>query len=143
MVSCGPWTQFWFKCIWIRPPSHHTHSYYIVFSVNCLLLHCFFQTENGLVETVAVLVSEMPRMRPNLSNGKLGQCYKSKSDFVKVQMHMILIVCILCYLYFMQRRGVINPILHPLLIITFLFLLLLWYIIHVLMSRHGRNGEVI
>ncbi|KMZ71921.1 Nuclear pore complex protein Nup85 [Zostera marina] len=41
------------------------------------------ETENGLVETVAVLVSEMPRMRPNLSNGKLGQCYKSKSDFVK------------------------------------------------------------
>lgn len=141
MVSCGPWTQFWFKCIWIRPPSHHTHSYYIVFSVNCLLLHCFFQTENGLVETVAVLVSEMPRMRPNLSNGKLGQCYKSKSDFVKVQMHMILIVCILCYLYFMQRRGGDKSYFAPIAdnnIFIFAFAL-----IHVLMSRHGRNGEVI
>ncbi|KAK1289041.1 Nuclear pore complex protein Nup85 [Acorus calamus] len=41
------------------------------------------ETENGLVETVAVLVSTMPRMRPDLPPGKLGQCYKTKPDFVK------------------------------------------------------------
>ncbi|KAG4943993.1 hypothetical protein JHK85_048639 [Glycine max] len=38
--------------------------------------------ENGLVEAVAVLISKMPRMRPE-SVGKLGECYKSKPDFIK------------------------------------------------------------
>ncbi|KAG6740456.1 hypothetical protein POTOM_055907 [Populus tomentosa] len=41
------------------------------------------ETENGLVETVAVLISMMPRMRPELKNGKLGECFKAKPDFVK------------------------------------------------------------
>ncbi|PKA57242.1 Nuclear pore complex protein Nup85 [Apostasia shenzhenica] len=41
------------------------------------------ETENGLVEAVAVLVSTMPRMRLDLPMGKLGQCYRTKPDFVK------------------------------------------------------------
>ncbi|KAM3332176.1 hypothetical protein ACQJBY_027785 [Aegilops geniculata] len=41
------------------------------------------QTENGLVEAVAVLVSTMPRMRPDLPKGKLGQCCKTRPDFIK------------------------------------------------------------
>ncbi|KAM7493328.1 hypothetical protein LguiB_027937 [Lonicera macranthoides] len=41
------------------------------------------ETENGLVEAVAVLISKMPRMRPDISAEKLGECYKSKPDFVK------------------------------------------------------------
>ncbi|KAK2661258.1 hypothetical protein Ddye_007791 [Dipteronia dyeriana] len=41
------------------------------------------ETENGLVETVAVLISKMPRMRPELEAGKLGECFKAKPDFVK------------------------------------------------------------
>lgn len=46
-----------------------------------ILVH---QTENGLVEAVAVLVSTMPRMRPDLPSGKLGQCCKTRPDFIKV-----------------------------------------------------------
>lgn len=42
------------------------------------------QTENGLVEAVAVLISNMPRMRLELAEGKLGECYKAKPDFMKV-----------------------------------------------------------
>lgn len=42
------------------------------------------QTENGLVEAVAVLISKMPRMRVELPEGKLGECYKMKPDFMKV-----------------------------------------------------------
>ncbi|KAJ3704017.1 hypothetical protein LUZ61_007722 [Rhynchospora tenuis] len=41
------------------------------------------ETENGLVEAVVLLVSEMPRMRPNLSSGKLGICYQTKHDYIK------------------------------------------------------------
>ncbi|XP_068656246.1 nuclear pore complex protein NUP85 [Aristolochia californica] len=41
------------------------------------------ETENGLVEAVAVLVSTMPRMRPELRAGNLGQCFRSKPDFMK------------------------------------------------------------
>ncbi|KAJ4768473.1 Nuclear pore complex protein NUP85 [Rhynchospora pubera] len=41
------------------------------------------ETENGLVEAVVLLVSEMPRMRPNLPNGKLGICYQTKHDYIK------------------------------------------------------------
>ncbi|KAK8964724.1 Nuclear pore complex protein Nup85 [Platanthera guangdongensis] len=41
------------------------------------------ETENGLVEAVAVLVSTMPRLRHDLPAGKLGQCYKTKPDFIK------------------------------------------------------------
>ncbi|VAH63458.1 unnamed protein product [Triticum turgidum subsp. durum] len=41
------------------------------------------QTENGLVEAVAVLVSTMPRMRPDLPKSKLGQCCKTRPDFIK------------------------------------------------------------
>ncbi|KAJ6674150.1 FROUNT PROTEIN-RELATED [Salix viminalis] len=41
------------------------------------------ETENGLVETVAVLISMMPRFRPELKNGKLGECFEAKPDFMK------------------------------------------------------------
>lgn len=41
------------------------------------------ETENGLVEAVVVLVSKMPRLRPELSAGRLGECYRSKTDFIK------------------------------------------------------------
>ncbi|KAF9662264.1 hypothetical protein SADUNF_Sadunf18G0035000 [Salix dunnii] len=41
------------------------------------------ETENGLVETVAVLISMMPRMRLELKNGKLGECFEAKPDFMK------------------------------------------------------------
>ncbi|KAK6236807.1 hypothetical protein QUC31_020607 [Theobroma cacao] len=40
------------------------------------------ETENGLVEAVAVLISKMPRMRLEHA-GNLGECFKSKPDFVK------------------------------------------------------------
>ena len=42
------------------------------------------QTENGLVEAVAVLIAKMPRMRLELAEGKLGECFKAKPDFMKV-----------------------------------------------------------
>uniref|UniRef100_A0A0E0C7M4 Nuclear pore complex protein Nup85 n=1 Tax=Oryza meridionalis TaxID=40149 RepID=A0A0E0C7M4_9ORYZ len=59
--------------------------------VNMLRFHGSYQldqmdsreTENGLVEAVAVLVSTMPRMRPDLPSGKLGQCCKTRPDFIK------------------------------------------------------------
>ncbi|KAB1204357.1 Nuclear pore complex protein Nup85 [Morella rubra] len=41
------------------------------------------ETENGLVEAVAVLISKMPRMRPELGSGRLGECYRAKPDFIK------------------------------------------------------------
>ncbi|CAL1373436.1 unnamed protein product [Linum trigynum] len=41
------------------------------------------ETENGLVEAVAVLISKMPRMRPAIDAGKIGECFKAKPDFVK------------------------------------------------------------
>nr|XP_043613650.1 nuclear pore complex protein NUP85 [Erigeron canadensis] len=41
------------------------------------------ETENGLVEAVAVLVSKMPRIRADLPDGKLGECYYNKSDFMR------------------------------------------------------------
>ncbi|XWS70315.1 hypothetical protein CRYUN_Cryun03dG0037500 [Craigia yunnanensis] len=41
------------------------------------------ETENALVEAVAVLISKMPRMRLELEAGKLGECFKAKPDFVK------------------------------------------------------------
>ncbi|KAF9613026.1 hypothetical protein IFM89_005460 [Coptis chinensis] len=41
------------------------------------------ETENGLVEAVAVLVSKMPRMRSELDDTKLGECFKTKSEFMK------------------------------------------------------------
>ena len=49
------------------------------------------QTENGLVETVAVLISMMPRLRPELKNGKLGECFEAKPDFMKVLVHFRII----------------------------------------------------
>ncbi|KAL4592262.1 hypothetical protein LXL04_005250 [Taraxacum kok-saghyz] len=60
-------------------------------SVKLLRLHGSYQlnqlgsreTENGLVEAVAVLISKMPRMRVDLPDGKLGECYYNKSDFMK------------------------------------------------------------
>lgn len=41
------------------------------------------ETENGLVEAVAVLVSKMPRMRADLPDGKLGECCYNKSEFMR------------------------------------------------------------
>ncbi|KAK7320796.1 hypothetical protein VNO77_30601 [Canavalia gladiata] len=41
------------------------------------------ELENGLVEAVAVLISKMPRLRPESAVGKLGECFKSKPDFIK------------------------------------------------------------
>ncbi|KAA8521842.1 hypothetical protein F0562_012536 [Nyssa sinensis] len=41
------------------------------------------ETENGLVEAVAVLISKMPRLRPELGARKLGECYGTKPDFIK------------------------------------------------------------
>ncbi|KAK8706789.1 hypothetical protein V6N13_057865 [Hibiscus sabdariffa] len=41
------------------------------------------ETENGLVEAVAVLISKMPRMRLDQEAGKLGECFRAKPDFVK------------------------------------------------------------
>ncbi|KAJ4825087.1 hypothetical protein Tsubulata_035202, partial [Turnera subulata] len=41
------------------------------------------ETENGLVEAVAVLISKTPRMRPALEDGKLGECFKAKPEFMK------------------------------------------------------------
>ncbi|KAG0494291.1 hypothetical protein HPP92_005285 [Vanilla planifolia] len=41
------------------------------------------ETENGLVEAVAVLVSTMPRLHHDFPAGKLGQYYRTKPDFVK------------------------------------------------------------
>ncbi|KAF2285354.1 hypothetical protein GH714_000693 [Hevea brasiliensis] len=60
-------------------------------AVKMLRLHGSYQldqlgsreTENGLVEAVAVLISKMPRLRPELGAGKLGECFKTKPDFMK------------------------------------------------------------
>lgn len=41
------------------------------------------QTENGLVEAVAVLISKMPRMRPNSKMDGLGEPHNFKPDFSK------------------------------------------------------------
>ncbi|KAE8658093.1 Nuclear pore complex protein NUP85 [Hibiscus syriacus] len=41
------------------------------------------ETENGLVEAIAVLISKMPRMRLDQEAGKLGECFKAKPDFLK------------------------------------------------------------
>lgn len=41
------------------------------------------EIENGLVEAVAVLISKMPRMRPELAAEKLGECCETKHDFIK------------------------------------------------------------
>lgn len=54
------------------------------FLTSCLFLFVIEQTENGLVETVAVLISKMPRLCPELEAGNLGECYKAKPDFMKV-----------------------------------------------------------
>eukprot|EP00249_Psilotum_nudum_P015814 c25530_g1_i3 orf=409-2625(-) len=41
------------------------------------------QTENGLVEAVAVLVSKMPRLRPSLPSYACGTAFNLKLDFAK------------------------------------------------------------
>ncbi|XP_051129634.1 nuclear pore complex protein NUP85 [Andrographis paniculata] len=41
------------------------------------------EIENGLVEAVALLISQMPRLRPDLPAEKLGECYKTKPEFMK------------------------------------------------------------
>ncbi|KAL5701621.1 hypothetical protein ACHQM5_026938 [Ranunculus cassubicifolius] len=47
------------------------------------MICCCNKTENGLVEAVAVLVSNMPRMRSELDDLKLGECFKTKPEFMK------------------------------------------------------------
>lgn len=42
------------------------------------------QIENGLVEAIALLMSKMPRLRPFKSEEKLGECYNTKPEFMKV-----------------------------------------------------------
>ncbi|GAB2223285.1 hypothetical protein Droror1_Dr00017425 [Drosera rotundifolia] len=39
------------------------------------------EIENGLVEAVAILISQMPRLRPELVAGQLGDCYGNRPDF--------------------------------------------------------------
>lgn len=51
-------------------------------------LHVIKQTENGLVEAVAVLISKMPRLRPELQAGTLGECHRAKPDFIKVYLSL-------------------------------------------------------
>ncbi|XLR27225.1 hypothetical protein S83_055125, partial [Arachis hypogaea] len=41
------------------------------------------ELENGLVEAVAVLISKMPRLCHESTNGKLGELFKSKPGFIK------------------------------------------------------------
>lgn len=41
------------------------------------------QVENGLVETIAVLISKMPRLRPGLPPGSPGQAFNFKPEFTK------------------------------------------------------------
>ncbi|KAL8499199.1 hypothetical protein ACS0TY_022246 [Phlomoides rotata] len=41
------------------------------------------ELENGLVEAVAVLISQMPRLRPDLPEENLGECYNTKPEFMK------------------------------------------------------------
>ncbi|KAK3023131.1 hypothetical protein RJ639_043970 [Escallonia herrerae] len=60
-------------------------------AVKLLRLHGSYQlnqlgnreTENGLVEAAAVLISKMPRMRSKSAAGNLGECFKSRPDFIK------------------------------------------------------------
>lgn len=59
---------------------------YLFILVVCLIFCPLLvvQIENGLVEAVAVLISKMPRLRPESAVGQLGECFKSKPDFIKV-----------------------------------------------------------
>ncbi|KAI3454093.1 hypothetical protein Pfo_010756 [Paulownia fortunei] len=41
------------------------------------------EIENGLVEAVALLISQMPRLRLDLPTEKLGECYNTKPEFMK------------------------------------------------------------
>ncbi|KAH6774234.1 nuclear pore complex Nup85-like protein [Perilla frutescens var. hirtella] len=41
------------------------------------------EIESGLVEAVALLISQMPRLRPHISEEKLGECYNTKPEFMK------------------------------------------------------------
>ncbi|CAM6043893.1 unnamed protein product [Sphagnum compactum] len=59
--------------------------------VNLLRMHGSYQhdqidnraVENGLVETIAVLISKMPRLRPSLPPGSPGQAFNFKPEFTK------------------------------------------------------------
>lgn len=59
--------------------------------VKCLRMHGSYQhdqidnrqTENGLVEAVVVLISKMPRLRPNSKSDTLGVTYTFKPEFSK------------------------------------------------------------
>ncbi|KAF6164182.1 hypothetical protein GIB67_010152 [Kingdonia uniflora] len=41
------------------------------------------ETENGLVEAVAVLVTKMPRLRSESSDRRLGECFETRPEFMK------------------------------------------------------------
>ncbi|KZV37197.1 hypothetical protein F511_04616 [Dorcoceras hygrometricum] len=41
------------------------------------------EIENGLVEAVALLISQMTRLRPDVPAKRLGECYNTKSEFMK------------------------------------------------------------
>lgn len=59
------------------------------------------QVENGLVETVAVLISKMPRLRPSLPPGSAGQAHSFKPEFSRVRWSSapFFYVCWLCFLF--------------------------------------------
>ena len=47
------------------------------------------QVENGLVETVIVLISRMPRLRPTLLTDAPGQVFDFKPEFSKVSFSLL------------------------------------------------------
>lgn len=57
--------------------------YLLIMSVADIRVLNLVQVENGLVETVAVLISKMPRLRPSLPAGAPGQAFNFKPEFSK------------------------------------------------------------
>lgn len=55
------------------------------------------------MEAVAVLISKMPRMRFELSEGKLGECFEVKPDFMKVCLLKMQYSCMLLEFSFICR----------------------------------------
>lgn len=73
---------------------------FYIFVTTCF---CSWQTENGLVEAVAVLISKMPRMRADLGAEKLGECYKNKPDFMKVNLY----ICFNLHLFSFEEQALL------------------------------------
>ncbi len=68
---------------WWRHQAQFTHRmiwYVRKYSQGCSTV---MQVENGLVETIAVLISKMPRLRPSLPPGSPGQAFNFKPEFTK------------------------------------------------------------